>query len=185
MPYSWGSCGKSCETRQKHIATVACGIELRGAQGAPHAALAPVRGVHREMAPPRAVVVPQVVVGIVGAGAQGQLDGGRVGRLAHEVLGLKCESCAPRTAQNRLTPPSAPLGLLQNSPWRFISFRPVKVCTSDRDRNPFPGTFAVSSARLPGRCCQRAVLDANKVIMPSHGQRTRTLCVINSCTVYD
>lgn len=89
MPCSWGSCGKSCETRQKHIATVACGIELRGAQGAPHATLAPVRGVHREMAPPRAVVIPQVVVGIVGAGAQGQLDAGGAGRITHEVPGFE------------------------------------------------------------------------------------------------
>ena len=54
------------------------------AQRLPHAMLRAIAGVHREVAPPGAVVVPQVVVGVLRARSQRELKGGC--RVCHEMF---------------------------------------------------------------------------------------------------
>jgi hypothetical protein len=65
-------------------------LERGGFEGAAHAAFAALSRVQCEMAPPGAVVVPKVVVGVGGVGAQGQADAGGAGEGgSHEVPGVE------------------------------------------------------------------------------------------------
>jgi hypothetical protein len=63
-------------------------LDRGGFEGAAHAAFAALSRMQREMAPPGAVVVPKVVVGVGCVGAQGQADAGGAGEgCIHEVPG--------------------------------------------------------------------------------------------------
>ena len=63
-------------------------LDRGGFEGAAHAALAALSRMQREMAPPGAVVVPKVVIGVGCVRAQGQADAGGAGEGGiHEVPG--------------------------------------------------------------------------------------------------
>ena len=58
------------EARKEDIPLLPGLLDRGGLEGAAHAVFAAVSRMQREMAPPRAVVIPQVVVGILRVRAQ-------------------------------------------------------------------------------------------------------------------
>jgi hypothetical protein len=87
--YSKSSDGGT-QSGKQDIALLPGLLDRGGFEGATHAAFAALGGVQREMAPPGAIVVPKVVVGVGGVGAQGQADAGGAGEGgSHEVPGVE------------------------------------------------------------------------------------------------